>query len=1291
MRKAILILGMHRSGTSAITRTISLLGVDLPINLMPPVEGNNDTGFWESLDVYHLNDEILTSCGSRWDDWRAFPNNKLGIREKTLFKHKAYNILDKNFGNSNLFLLKDPRICRLMPFWLEVLQDLDISPLVIIPFRHPLEVSASLLRRDKLGKRHSQAIWLRHNLDAEISSRFLHRCFCSYDELLSDWRGLVQRISKELEIEWPISAEEASNKIDLFLDCRHRRFSICDNAACGDDEMNYWASEMYACLTGIEREGESGILRERIDVIKHGFDTACEMFALKAGNKEGDQICDEHNSNEQFISLSQINSELSQRCKILEDDCQAQKLRAASTEELLTKFLFRMEAIQQSSAWCITRPLRMIESRFPYLISGLESLLKVLWWTLSLQVFSQIALRRHARYLIKSRIFDTNWYIQQYPEVVLEGYNPIIYWLRVGWQKGHDPNPNVCMEKILILVQNPKKIDVTSIIPFLSTPCTVNTDESSIDTSYPSNYRKLKEFASNNSIVCFLKPALRRAHVFITDGINRRFMSPYAYIFDVFQRSFRKKYPIEWKNIRVPHQKGLVSIILPSYNGEDMLKEALDSIFAQTYRNIEVIAINDGSTDETRDILDEYARYEPRLKVFHQSNHKLPKTLSRGFRCARGEFVTWTSVDNRLKPRCIELLVDNLTRHPAWDMVYANLDIIGEDGQPLIGSEWYSNYQGPPGSQHVYFPKSTGELNIWPNNYIGAAFLYRCQVAWALGDYSFSRFTTEDYDYWMRVNEVMTLRHVDFDDCIYEYRFHSKSLTSQDEILGITASRDKLMVFDEFRRSYLLAPSLWVIISDKSINGENLSQNLRSHLSSRNEIVYEIEDITRMRLPRLWVSVVLIYCTGQSDKNACLQASLPKSTCRILLTDQRINEQHDSNSAKYDWDLFISTAQSLDQQLYRFGNDYRGWWSIPDIHDCISLCELKVKNKQIYGIERETHRKKNNNIRHRSIGTSVIVCTYQRSATLEKCLRSIIYQTLPSWEYEILIVNNEPSDLYPNNIVAKIKQEASRIILPDISIVDCPIPGLSHARNAGISEARGEILIFIDDDAVAFHNCMESMTRAFTQNPNAGVIGGHITLHVPMPRPRQCQPGCEALWSQYLTNFKEYREIENWPEFPYGALWGARRLVLLEMGGFRTNYGREGNNFGGGEEIAAALIARKMGYRVGVEPRAGVIHEVDPTRYSDQHVRKTILAGSVVNYRLHSSLYIPYILPFSNIFFSYLSAGKKFISFSLKSLWNRKSKYDALYASAYAKANAMVLILKIKDTITRFRKPICKV
>ena len=269
------------------------------------------------------------------------------------------------------------------------------------------------------------------------------------------------------------------------------------------------------------------------------------------------------------------------------------------------------------------------------------------------------------------------------------------------------------------------------------------------------------------------------------------------YRFFTYRESRLEHYAALLSEMESSSVKDMVSVILPVYNGDDLVALSIESVLNQTYRNFEFIIVDDGSFDNTPAIVDEYAAKDSRIRVVHQKNQKLPRTLSNGFALARGEFLTWTSADNIMHPDFLQKLVDEMKKHPQTGMIYANLDLIDEKGEPLTDFGWYPD---PTAPDVVRLPQCMLELNTYPDNYIAAAFMYRASVAHAIGNYSANRYTTEDYDYWMRINDCFNLRHTSFDAPIYDYRFHSKSLTSQDKELKISANRYRLMLWDDFRR-----------------------------------------------------------------------------------------------------------------------------------------------------------------------------------------------------------------------------------------------------------------------------------------------------------------------------------------------------------------------------------------------------------------------------------------------------------------------------------------------------------
>lgn len=261
----------------------------------------------------------------------------------------------------------------------------------------------------------------------------------------------------------------------------------------------------------------------------------------------------------------------------------------------------------------------------------------------------------------------------------------------------------------------------------------------------------------------------------------------------------RKKLPrLLAKDICTGAVPDLVSVVLPVYNGGKYLSEAIDSVLAQTYPDWELIVVDDGSTDQSFVIAQEYAEKDSRIFVVHQENQKLPRALNKGFSLAKGEFYSWISADNRYLPEFLENMVAELKKHPKADMVFGNQYLIDDTGSRITGHGWF---EFPVGSGAVCFPPATPILNTVANNTIGAAFLYRAGCDRVLGGYSPNLFLLEDYDYFMRMNSLFHIRHKKGEP-LYEYRFHPESLTAHDQELSITASRPRLMEFDAYRRRY---------------------------------------------------------------------------------------------------------------------------------------------------------------------------------------------------------------------------------------------------------------------------------------------------------------------------------------------------------------------------------------------------------------------------------------------------------------------------------------------------------
>ncbi len=248
-------------------------------------------------------------------------------------------------------------------------------------------------------------------------------------------------------------------------------------------------------------------------------------------------------------------------------------------------------------------------------------------------------------------------------------------------------------------------------------------------------------------------------------------------------------------------RRGLVSVVLPVHNGARYVAESIESVLRQTYTDVELIVVDDGSTDETAEIVMRHAS-DPRVRLVRQKNRKLPGALNTGFASARGEYWTWTSADNRMHPEMISDLVAFLDTNGDAEMVYADEHLIDESGMPAIHSDFCRIYQTPPGSDALMRPRDPGELNFVPNNYIGGCFLYRSWAASVVGEYDASCFGFEDYDYWLRMNALFRIAHLGKRVALYAYRLHNESLTARKVELRIAERTRYFLAEEEERRRF---------------------------------------------------------------------------------------------------------------------------------------------------------------------------------------------------------------------------------------------------------------------------------------------------------------------------------------------------------------------------------------------------------------------------------------------------------------------------------------------------------
>jgi GT2 family glycosyltransferase len=337
-RVGLVVLGMHRSGTSALTRVLVRLGAALPRTVMRPKE-DNPLGFCEPVKLMELHDRMLAEGGSRWDDWRAFDVANLRPKRLAHYNKEIGRLLREEYDDASLLVLKEPRICRFVPLYIEQFDKLAIEPRFILIHRNPIAVARSLKKRNGMTEGFAALMWLRHVLDAERATREKRRSFLSYERFVDDWCTEVERISAELAIPWPRSVDDASAEIDAHVSHHLRHHEGIRAELDASDQIPTWIKDTYGALLALERSGDGE--REAIATltrVHQSFDAAASTF--------GRATFPEMAAREQ--RLSEERDSLSERVEKLEEE------RGALRDQVA-----ELKRRQESLATRLTTPLRL--------------------------------------------------------------------------------------------------------------------------------------------------------------------------------------------------------------------------------------------------------------------------------------------------------------------------------------------------------------------------------------------------------------------------------------------------------------------------------------------------------------------------------------------------------------------------------------------------------------------------------------------------------------------------------------------------------------------------------------------------------------------------------------------------------------------------------------------------------------------------------------------------------------------------------------------------------------------
>lgn len=255
LQQIVVVLGMHRSGTSALTRGLQACGVALGEEHEPAAAGINDKGYWEDVDFVRLNEEMLHHCGMAWHSVSPVSASDVEKLCANGFLHRATDLLRRKSAGHVRFGFKDPRTAKMLPFWVRVFAHGGFDVRYIIAIRNPLSVVQSLSRRDQFPPTKSYLTWVDHVLTSLLHSDPAHTIIVDFDFLMGHPAAELQRIAALLGAD--LNEQEVKLYCDDFLDQSLRHSTFGPDDVDRDNSAIPLAADIYRFLLEVAASREN--------------------------------------------------------------------------------------------------------------------------------------------------------------------------------------------------------------------------------------------------------------------------------------------------------------------------------------------------------------------------------------------------------------------------------------------------------------------------------------------------------------------------------------------------------------------------------------------------------------------------------------------------------------------------------------------------------------------------------------------------------------------------------------------------------------------------------------------------------------------------------------------------------------------------------------------------------------------------------------------------------------------------------------------------------------------------
>lgn len=691
-KQLLVVLGMHRSGTSALTRGLTVLGVELGDTLMPAKEHNNAKGFWEDVDINELNIELMSALDHSWDSLAPLTAAQCNSEAALAFLPRAKDLLQQKIADHAWYGMKDPRVSVLLPFWQRVFGELGLTVHYVIALRSPLSVASSLAKRDAFVPERSHYLWLQYMLASLQGTKDCSRLVVDFDLLMAEPAAQLARIARLLAVEFSPNSPAFVEYSQQFLDPALRHVSYSQQDTEQDPVLPNAAKALYRLLLELAKSELT-------------FDDARYSASLGRIYNQFTRLVPT------LCYLNQVVHQLDQSKITIAES----KITVSEHESTIAAHQSHIKHLEQHA--------EQLGQTIASLVAHQEGLGQVVAEQQRVQAEQQQALLNKDMVLAEQQqaleakdqhVLSLQMQVAEHQMVIMQMQRSASWRLTAGLRG---------IKRVLKHQQNTLRDLSTSSTRFIQSQGGLVTVT-----------KKAWAVCQRDGIKSLPRHVRHSLQTLSPETFERNDYANWVRCYDTLDEPRRSAIRAQISDLQHPP---LISVIMPVYNAKpELLSAAVASVQQQLYPHWQLCIADDASTDPAiRRLLAEVAAADERIKVvFREHNGHISAASNSALELVTADWVALMDHDDMLPEHALFHVAHTILDHPNAAFIYSDedkIDQLGNRSSPHFKSDW---------NPELFFSQ----------NYVSHLGVYKKSILDEIGGFRLGLEGSQDYDLLLR-------------------------------------------------------------------------------------------------------------------------------------------------------------------------------------------------------------------------------------------------------------------------------------------------------------------------------------------------------------------------------------------------------------------------------------------------------------------------------------------------------------------------------------------------------------